>query len=179
MKTRYGERIDPASISFERLLPGPLERVWAFLTDGEKRKLWLAGGRTDLVPGGVVEFRFENRSLTTADDHPPAKYKDMNGPIAFDGRVLAVEPMRRLEFTWPERDGGDSEVTFELEPAGDMVRLRITHRRITHRDDLLGASAGWHAHLDILEARLGGPKADPFWASHTRLEEEYAARFGI
>lgn len=49
-----GEIIDRQTVRFERLLPGPIERVWAYLTELEKRRngspraTWIcasAGGR--------------------------------------------------------------------------------------------------------------------------------------
>ncbi|CFN67405.1 Uncharacterised protein [Bordetella pertussis] len=40
----HGARLDAQSIRFERLLPGPIERVWAWLADADKRARWLAGG---------------------------------------------------------------------------------------------------------------------------------------
>ena len=33
----YGRIIAPAEVRFERLLPGPIETVWEFLTDSKKR----------------------------------------------------------------------------------------------------------------------------------------------
>ena len=33
----YGELLDENTVRFERLLPGPIERVWSYLTEGEKR----------------------------------------------------------------------------------------------------------------------------------------------
>ena len=51
---RDGEILDAGTIRFERLLPGPIERVWAFLTESEKRKLWLAAGDFELRPGGKL-----------------------------------------------------------------------------------------------------------------------------
>ncbi|MEQ8750919.1 MAG: hypothetical protein RIC52_14200 [Amphiplicatus sp.] len=44
----HGQRIDKMSIRFERLLPGPIERVWAYLTEPEKRAEWFAGGVTEM-----------------------------------------------------------------------------------------------------------------------------------
>ena len=38
----YGTLIGNNSIRFERLLPGPIERVWAYLVEPDKRALWLA-----------------------------------------------------------------------------------------------------------------------------------------
>ena len=40
--------IKPSTIRFERLLPGPVERVWAYLTESKKRATWLAAGEFDL-----------------------------------------------------------------------------------------------------------------------------------
>jgi len=34
-----GELREDGTFVFERLLPGPIERVWAYLVDGEKRAL--------------------------------------------------------------------------------------------------------------------------------------------
>ena len=45
---KYGVVIAPNTIRFERLLPGPIERVWAYLTESEKRAKWLASGAMDL-----------------------------------------------------------------------------------------------------------------------------------
>ena len=37
--------IEPGTVKMERLLPGPVERVWAYLTESDKRARWLAGQR--------------------------------------------------------------------------------------------------------------------------------------
>ena len=52
------------TIRFERLFPGPIERVWAYLTESEKRGKWLASGPMELKPGGKAEFRFDHASLS-------------------------------------------------------------------------------------------------------------------
>ena len=49
---KYGERIDETTVRFERMLPGPIERVWEYLTDAEKRATWLCGGETESQVGG-------------------------------------------------------------------------------------------------------------------------------
>ena len=38
----YGELIEPATVRIERMLPGPIERVWDYLTDSDLRAQWLA-----------------------------------------------------------------------------------------------------------------------------------------
>lgn len=54
------------------------------------------------------------------------------------------------------------------EPAGREGRLILEHRRLPDRATMLDAGAGWHAHLDILVARVTGGEPAPFsdrWGS--------------
>ena len=54
--------------------------------------------------------------------------------------------------------------------------LTVIHRRLPDRGMQLGVSAGWHAHLDMLVARLTGEEPEPFWDSWSRLRKEYDQR---
>ena len=78
---------------------------------------------------------------------------------------------RRLSFAW-ERSG---DVTIELETQGDEVLLTLVHRRIEDASENLGISAGWHAHLDVMAARLAGQAPPAFWDRFRELREMYAA----
>lgn len=40
----YGVLTEPATLKIQRLLPGPVERIWAYLTESELRRQWLAAG---------------------------------------------------------------------------------------------------------------------------------------
>ena len=40
----------------------------------------------------------------------------------------------------------------------------------------MNVSAGWHAHLDILAARISGAVPPPFWDGWLRLKKEYGQR---
>ena len=40
----YGTLTEPATLRIQRLLPGPIERCWAWLTDANLRRRWLADG---------------------------------------------------------------------------------------------------------------------------------------
>lgn len=173
--TDYGQLIDQTTLRIERLLPGPIERVWSYLVEPEKRAQWLAAGAAELKPGGLMQFHFDHRNLS--DEKPPEKHKDHCGPMQFEGRVLAVEPPRLLKFTWPEMSGDISEVEFLLTPSGADVLLQITHAKLTKRDDLISTSAGWHTHLDVLAAVLAGNKHTTFWSGLIGLETEYEKRF--
>ena len=50
-----------------------------------------------------------------------------------ESRITEIDPPRKLVFTW----GGSSDVTFELEPAGDKVLLTVVHRRLPDRSTML------------------------------------------
>ena len=55
-----GVVIDASTIRFERLLPGPIERVWAYLTESDKRKQWFAAGDYELKKGGKAQLFFQH-----------------------------------------------------------------------------------------------------------------------
>jgi uncharacterized protein YndB with AHSA1/START domain len=169
----YAERIATDSVRLERLLPGPTERVWAFLTDSDKRARWLAGGPIDLRPGGKVALEFAHATLS----HEPTPQKYRDAPTRVTGTVTRCEPPNLLAFTWIESSGEHSEVTFELAGRGDQVLLIITHRKLHDRETLLGVSAGWDAHVGILEDVLANRVPRGFWSEHERLERDYGQRF--
>lgn len=171
----YGELIAPDTVQFKRLLPGTIDLVWSYLVDGEKRRLWLAGGDTEVRAGGRVDLHFHNATLSPGvDDPPPDKYKEMPERVSYHGVVTACEPKTLLSHTWVG-DGETSEVTYELEQRSDGVLLTLTHRRVPV-DVLTGVSAGWHTHLGILADIVAGREPAPFWRTHTALEAEYHAR---
>ena len=177
MMSEYGVVTAPGTVRLERTLPGPVERVWSHLIDSQKRGTWLATGEIEPRVGGRVEHVWRNNALTPDDDPPPSKYADIAEVARMEGRVTAYDPPRLLSYTWGGDPGErDSEVTFELSARGDEVLLVLTHRRLTTRDAMLGVSAGWHAHLEVLAARLAGRTPPGFWRTHNRLETEYASR---
>ena len=47
----HGQFTGPAEVRLVRTLPGPIERIWDYLTDSEKRSRWFAGGPMELRPG--------------------------------------------------------------------------------------------------------------------------------
>jgi uncharacterized protein YndB with AHSA1/START domain len=171
----YGTVIEAGTVRFERLLPGPIERVWAYLTDSEKRGRWLASGPMELRPGGRVELRFVHASLSPEAEEVPEKYRDCADGAGFAAKVTRCEPPRLLSHTWGS--SGDSEVTFELTPRDGEVLLVLTHRRL-ERGEMISVAGGWHTHLCILADHLEGRTPKPFWATHARLEGEYEKRIG-
>jgi len=165
--------VEPGTVKVERLLPGPVERVWAYLTDSRKRATWFAGGEFDLRVGGRARLEFDHASLSS-EKVTPDKFKNVGRP-QFDGTITRLEPMRVLAYTmrFGERD---SEVTFELAPRGKEVLLVITHRGMDERDLRVRIMAGWDVHTGILADVLNGVEPRPFWSTHAKLAREYEAR---
>lgn len=174
-----GQRIDASTIRFVRLLPGPIERVWQFIVDGDKRRLWLCDGDIPEKVGKPTEMHFDNASLSDEDDiEPPERFGDLPATISFGGRVTACDPPRLIAHTWVFEEQ-ESEVTYELEEVGDNVRLVLTHRRLASDEEVLDTSGGWHAHLEILAAALVGRPRPPFWKTHARADALYRERYEL
>lgn len=175
----YGEMLDANTVQFERLLPGPIDRVWSFLVEGEKRARWLCGGDVETTVDGHVDMHFHNVTLSGDDDMPrPEKYKDMPEKMSFAGKVTRCEPPHLLEHTWAF-DDESSLVCYELSVQGDKVRLVLTHRRLDTADTVLSVSAGWHTHLNVLADVLEGGKLRPFYKMQLQYESEYGKRLGL
>src|SRR5690554_1666625 len=154
MDNEFARTVAADTVRIERLLPGPIERIWNWLTDPEKRRLWLAGGEMEPFVGGNVELQFRHAELSEAGEPVPERYRAMHEHGHVNrGRVTEYQPPRLLAYTWGHGPGDDSEVRFELSPDGERVRLVLTHRRL-QGNDMSSVAAGWHAHLGILGDRL-------------------------
>jgi uncharacterized protein YndB with AHSA1/START domain len=165
----YGKLIEPTTLSIQRLLPGPIERVWAFLTESDLRRRWLAAGEMELKVGASFTLVWRNDELT---DPPGARPEGFGAEHSMESRITECDPPRKLTFVW-----GAGDVSIMLEERGSKVLLTLTHRRITERSSRLMIGAGWHAHLDILAARVAGEEpATPFWDGWLTLRQEYDRR---
>jgi hypothetical protein len=77
-------------------------------------------------------------------------------------------------YTWKWGEE-DSEVLFELAPKGKDVLLTIQHRLPGPREQKVSVASGWDTHTGILADVLSGVEPRPFWTTHGKLEQEYAA----
>jgi uncharacterized protein YndB with AHSA1/START domain len=171
---KHGAFTAPGEVRLVRQLPGPIERVWEYLTNPEKRALWLAGGPMDLRVGGALELRFRHGDLTK--EKTPEEFGDMGDSCDFTGRVTRCEPPRLLSYTWGFPAG--SEVTFELTPQGGKVLMVLTHRNLGMDPETSpGVATGWHSHVALLIARLDGAEPPGFWSTFTRLRPDYVRLF--
>src|SRR5260370_35423841 len=122
------------------------ENVWQALTTAEVSRNYFFGNavEVDLKIGGAYVVR-------TPD-----------GSRHIDGEVIECAPPRKLTVTfnvnWPAliEKLGPTLVTYEIEPAGDVVRLTMTeaHDRPLSDDILSGGRQGWPAILSSLKRLL-------------------------
>jgi uncharacterized protein YndB with AHSA1/START domain len=165
----YGVLTEPATLKIQRLLPGPIERVWAYLTDGQLRRQWLAAGEMAMKVGAPFELVWRNDELTNPPGQRPPGFGTEH---RMQSRITELDPPRKISFTWA--DSGD--VSFELETQGNEVLLTVIHRRLPNRSTMLRVGPGWHTHLDLLVARARGTAPEPFWDGWSRLQKDYEQR---
>ncbi|CCD88274.1 conserved protein of unknown function [Bradyrhizobium sp. ORS 285] len=122
------------------------ERVWQALTSAEFSRQYFHGFavEADLRAGGAFIVRAPDGS-----EH-------------ISGEVIVCEPPQRLTITWDVNWPGlvaalgRTLVTYEIEPAGEAVRLTMTeaHERSLSDDILSGGRQGWPAILSSLKSLL-------------------------
>ena len=173
--TPYGVVTEHGTVRLERVLKGPIEQVWEYLTDSDKRGTWLAEGSMDLRPGDPVALKFNHANLSS-EKTVPDPYRARDGKT-LTGTITGCEPPRLLSFTWDDDEGANSEVKFELTPQSDgNVLLAVTHSHLPNHQAIVTAASGWGAHLGILEDTLNGVEPRPFWTTHAAMEREHRAR---
>jgi uncharacterized protein YndB with AHSA1/START domain len=133
---------DRCGVRFERRYEATPEELWSALTEPERLTRWLANvAELELRPGGRFLLVWQEDGQQT------------------DGTVLDLEPGRVLELGWTYPDEPESAVRFELRADGDGTVLVLDHRGLPPRA-IAGYGAGWHSHLDSLDAHLAGGRAD-------------------
>jgi uncharacterized protein YndB with AHSA1/START domain len=98
----------------ERTLNAPVQKVWEALTDKKKMQEWYFY-LSDFKPEVGFEFSFPGKGNEGQDYIHLCK-------------ITKIEPGKLLQYSWRYRDyPGNSFVTFELFPEGDVTRLKLTH----------------------------------------------------
>ena len=97
----YGALSEPATLTIQRMLPGPIERVWAYLTESDLRSKWLASGDMELKVGAPFELVWRNSELT---DPPGKRPEGFGEEHRMESRILEIDPPRKLVFTWGKED---------------------------------------------------------------------------
>ena len=144
------EKFKPAIVYAIYIAATP-EKVWQALTQAELSRQYFSGNavEVDLRVGGAYIVR-------TPD-----------GALHISGEVIECDPLKRLTVTfnvnWPQlvEKLGPTLVTYEIEPAGDGVKLTLlqSHDRPISDDILSGGRTGWPAILSSLKSLLETGKA--------------------
>ena len=122
------------------------EKVWQALTRAEFSRKYFFGNavEVDLKIGGAYVVRLPD------------------GSVHISGEVIECDPPRKLSVTfnvnWPElvEKLGPTLVTYEIEQAGEAVRLTLSQSQDRElSDDILsGGRSGWPAILSSLKSVL-------------------------
>ncbi|WP_140986725.1 SRPBCC family protein [Asticcacaulis tiandongensis] len=174
--TDYGKVYENGMLVFERLLPGPLEKVWAYIVDGDKRARWFSSGNIPSQAGQYFTMTFNHTQLS--GEVAPERFSVMREPVSFDVKLLSIDAPHQVSFTWPEGDEASEDeiatVTITLTPQDDKVLLRLTQTNPRIRRDLIiDYLGGWHSHLGIFEDVANNRPPRPFWTTHAAIEAHY------
>src|ERR1700750_1700604 len=128
------EQFKPAIVYTIYIAPTP-EKIWDALTTAEFSRKYFSGFaiEADLKIGGAF--------IARAPD----------GSVHISGEVIECDPPRRLTITWNVNwpalveKLGPTLVTYEIEPAGEAVKLTMlqSHDRDISDDILSGGRQGW------------------------------------
>jgi uncharacterized protein YndB with AHSA1/START domain len=140
------------------------EKVWQALTSAEFSRKYFSGFAIE------AELRTGGAFIARAPD----------GSVHIDGKVIECDPPKKLTVTWnvnwPElvEKLGPTLVTYEIEPAGETVKLTMlqSHDRPISDDILSGGRQGWPAILSSLKSLLetGNPMTIPMKPPQRMLE---------
>jgi uncharacterized protein YndB with AHSA1/START domain len=122
------------------------DKVWEALTSAEFSRQYFFGNTVE------IEQKLGGSYIVRQPD----------GALHISGEVVECDPPRKLAFTfnvnWPGliEKLGPTLVSYEIEPAGDAVRLTMTesHERPLSDDILSGGRQGWPAILSSLKSLL-------------------------
>ena len=127
------------------------EKVWEALTSAEFSRKYFFGLAVEIEPkvGGAFVVR------------------NPDGSMHISGEVFEYQPPNRLTVTWNVNwpalieKLGPTLVTYEIEQAGDSVKLTLlqSHERPLSDDILSGGREGWPAILSSLKSVLETGKA--------------------
>jgi uncharacterized protein YndB with AHSA1/START domain len=144
-------------VRFDRLLPGPIDQVWAALTDTARLPAWYGVGAIEPSVAGRVDL--------------------MSGHIR--GVVTHWKPPHKLAYTWNVFNPGDevspypeSYLTLTLGRKESEVVLTLEHLPVLDRFLRLNA-LGWHSYLDMIDAAVRGQPVESRQAYMTRNAKRY------
>ena len=141
-----GEMFRAPGVRFQRRLPGPIEKVWAHLTQPDDLPGWYGAG-------SVIEAR-EGGRVRLNDGHIRGVVTQWRAPVKFAHTWNVFGPGEAVS-PYPE-----SYLTVELAADGEAVALTLTHLPVLERFETQNAM-GWATFLDMLGATVRGEPMQP------------------
>jgi uncharacterized protein YndB with AHSA1/START domain len=136
--SRANDPDDGTWLEFEERIDATPEEVFPYLTDPERYVRWMGiEAELDPRPGGVYRVRMSDARMAR-------------------GEFVAVEPSRRLVFTWGWQGDaslppGSSTVEITLREDGGSTLVRVRHSGLPDEGAVQDHTAGWTKYV----ARLG------------------------
>ena len=160
-----GTVVDDNTVRFERVLPAKASEVWKYLTDPQYISKWLAQANFEPRIGGRVELNFDLNEM------PERREKGAR----IIGLIKNFDPFKKLAYSWMDTSNDlDSAVSVELHEDGEQTTVVLTHSRLP-RSRMHEFMAAWHAHLDVLAARLNNVLPPDFAERFGQVVHKYAA----
>ena len=155
-----GEMFRAPGVRFWRRLPGPIERVWAHLTDPANLSGWYDAGSTiEPREGGTVSLNGGHIRGVVTQWRPPVKFAH-TWNVFSPGETISAYP--------------ESYLTLELSQEDGNVGLTLIHLPVLERFEPQNAM-GWATFLDILDDTLNGRAVGP----RRDYMERNAALYGV
>jgi len=168
-----GSILDLHTVEFKRLIPGPIELAWDYLTKPELLKTWFADMAVEPRVGGAVVIRFsEDEACNTT---------------GVRGTVSEFRKPHVIAFSWIQQrlqpDGSrkgvdEGSVRFELAERGEKVLLTLLHTGLPIHE-LANHGAGWDSFLRNLDSLMSGRGTLDFMAVFEDLLPRYVERMAV
>jgi uncharacterized protein YndB with AHSA1/START domain len=142
------------AVTVEDLYDTAIGDLWSAVTEPDRLARWVATVEGDLRVGGTVRTQFTSG------------YEGA-------GRIDVCDAPRRLVVTFLPGSPDETVVEANLAPVGDRTRLIIEERGLPIAE-LADHGAGWQAHIEDLDADLGGREPGPWHERWTELKPAYA-----
>lgn len=136
--------IDGRGLALQRFFRASPDSVWKALVDPQELERWLfAHVDVDLRVGGTLVFQFIN---------PPR--------ARVSAAITVLAPGSLLEYSWAKHHAR-SVVRWELARQSNGGTALTLTQTLEDEGDILDFAAGWHHHLEMLEALLELESLDP------------------
>jgi uncharacterized protein YndB with AHSA1/START domain len=144
--------VSDTELHLERLIAAPPERVFALWTEPDQLVRWWGPEGYD-VPSHKIDVRPGGHWRTTLR-RPEGKL------LTVSGVYRAIEPPRRLVFTWAWEDehgarGHETEITVTFAPAPGGTKLVLVQKEFATKDSRDQHEHGWASSLDCLSRAAG------------------------